>query len=135
MPAGAGRFLATHISKQKSRFEMKVSIGKTLVGIAMATALLMSAPASAVDAEAAETLARQENCLKCHAIDKKKSAPSYMQIAEKHKGEADAEARLLEHLRAGEIVKLNNGEEERHRVPKTKDEDALRNLIRWILSL
>lgn len=115
---------------------MKVSIGKTLAGIATASALLMSAPASAaVDAEAAETLARQENCLKCHGIDKKKSAPPYTQIADKYKDKPDAESQLLEHLKAGEIVKLNNGEEETHRVPKTKDDDALRNMIRWILSL
>lgn len=114
---------------------MRVNIGNTLAAIAAASALLMSASAAAVDAEAAEALARQESCLKCHGIDKKKSGPAYTQIAAKYRGEADAEERLLKHVKAGEVVKLANGEEERHRIIKTKDEDEIRNLIRWILSL
>lgn len=111
---------------------MKV-IGNTLAALAVC-ALLMPGTATAVDAEAAEALARQENCLKCHGIDKRKSAPSYMEIAKKNAGKADAEERLYKHLQSAKFVMVND-EEEQHRVPKTKDEAALRNLIQWILSL
>lgn len=110
-------------------------IRKTLVATMACTLLMpvLAAAADAVDAEAAEALARQENCLKCHGIDKRKSAPPYTQIAKKYAGKPDAEARLLKHIQSGDIVTVND-EEEQHRIPKTKDEAALRNLIRWILS-
>lgn len=111
---------------------MKV-IGNLVAALA-ACALLMPGTATAVDAEAAEALARQENCLKCHGIDKRKSAPSYTSIAKKNAGKADAEERLYKHLQSGKDIIVND-EEEQHRIPKTKDEAALRNLIQWILSL
>ena len=51
-----------------------------------ATAIAFCVPAHAVDADAALALARQNNCLKCHAIDKDKDGPSYKKVAEKYKG-------------------------------------------------
>jgi cytochrome c len=103
---------------------------------AAATALLMtSAPALALDAEAAQTLARQSNCFKCHAIDKKKEAPAWKEVAAKYKGKADAEAKLTHHLTSGEKVKFEDGHEEEHKTVKTKDPAQIKNLVDWILSL
>ena len=53
----------------------------------------------AVDAAAAETLARQNGCFKCHSIDKQKDGPPYKEVAAKYKGKADAESRLIVTLR------------------------------------
>ena len=51
-----------------------------------AAVMVLGVPAYAVDADAALALARQNNCLKCHAIDKDKDGPSYKKVAEKYKG-------------------------------------------------
>lgn len=91
--------------------------------------------AAEIDAQAAETLARQNGCFKCHSIDKVKDAPSYKSIAVKYKGKADAEARLIKHITTSPKVKFDDGHEEEHKVIKTSDEDRQRNLVRWILAL
>ena len=45
---------------------------------------LVSVQAMAVDADAARKLAQQNNCLKCHSVDKDKDGPSYKKVAEKY---------------------------------------------------
>jgi cytochrome c len=102
---------------------------------AIVATLSLSAPAFAVDAAAAETLARREGCLKCHGIDKKKDGPAYKEVAAKYKGKADAEAKLIHHIKSGEKAKFPDGHEEDHKIIKTKDEGEVKNLIQWILSL
>lgn len=94
-------------------------------------------PAQAADADAAQALARQNNCLKCHAVDKEKDGPSFKKVAEKYKGKADAESRLVTHITTAEKAKFPDGHEEEHKVIKTsppKDLAQIRNLIQWILA-
>lgn len=86
-----------------------------------------------IDADAAESLARKNKCFTCHAVDKKKDAPSYKDIATKYKGKPDAEQKLYTHLTTNPKVKVD-GKEEEHPTPKTKNETDIRNLARWILS-
>jgi len=91
----------------------------------------------ALDVEAAKALAKQNNCLKCHAIDKDKDGPSYKKVAEKYKGKVTAEARLVEHITSGEKAKFPDGHEEEHKIVKTsppKDVEQTKNLVQWILS-
>ncbi|HRE17407.1 MAG TPA: c-type cytochrome [Rhodocyclaceae bacterium] len=109
---------------------------KTIAATLGLTGALLAAPlASAADADAAQALAKKEGCLKCHAIDKKKEAKSLKEISAKYKGKADAEAKILHHITAGEKVKMEDGTEEDHKVIKTKDKAEQQNLIEWILSL
>lgn len=115
---------------------------KNIKHILQATVLLatlnLTQQVMAVDAEAAKALARQNNCLKCHAIDKEKDGPAYHAVAEKFKGKPNAEARLIEHITSGEKAKFPDGHEEEHKIVKTsppKDMDQIRNLVQWILSL
>jgi cytochrome c len=96
---------------------------------------LGSPQALAVDASAAQMLARQSGCFKCHAIDKKKDAPAYRDIAAKYAGNADAEAKLTHHITSGERVKFEDGHEEDHKIVKSKDPAEIKNLVDWILSL
>jgi len=108
---------------------------RSLLTIAAAIASLsISASAFAVDTAAAEALARREGCLKCHGIDKKKDGPAYKEVAAKYKGKADAEQKLINHLKTGEKAKFPDGHEEEHKIIKTKDDDAIKNLVQWILS-
>ena len=108
------------------------------VGILFAlvfSAGLFAAPAgAAVDADAAQALAKKGNCFKCHAIDKRKKAPSYREIAAKHRGKADAETYLYKHINGEATVATDDGDE-RHAPPPTQSREELDNLIRWILSL
>lgn len=97
--------------------------------------LSASAHAQAVDADAAQALAKKEGCLKCHAVDKKKEAKSLIEISKSLKGKADAETKLVHHLTSGEMVKFEDGKEEEHKILKTKDKAAIKNLTDWILSL
>jgi cytochrome c len=107
-----------------------------LLAIAAAIAAFSIAPqANAADAAAAEKLARQEGCLRCHGIDRGKDGPAYKEIAAKHKGKAESEARLVKHLSTGGKVKFEDGHEEEHKIPKNKDPEQIKNLIQWILSL
>jgi cytochrome c len=57
--------------------------------------------AGAGSVSASEDLARKSGCFACHAIDKKVIGPSYKEIAAKYKGDAGAEARLIEKLQKG----------------------------------
>ena len=100
-----------------------------------AIALVMSGEVLAVDAVAAQALARQNNCFKCHAIDKKKEGPAWKEVAGKLKGDKDAEAKLYKHLTTGPKVKFEDGHEEDHPIVKAKSPDDTKNLVQWILSL
>jgi cytochrome c len=97
--------------------------------------VLASGSASAADPNAAQMLARQSGCLKCHAVDKKKEAPAWRDVAAKYKGKADAEQKLTHHITSGEKVKFEDGHEEDHKIVKSKDPAEIKNLVDWILSL
>ena len=100
-----------------------------------AAPLLMSTPASAADEKAAQAMARQNNCFKCHAVDKAKAGPSWKEAAAKLKGDKDAEAKLTKHLTTGPKVKNNEGTEEEHPILKSKSPEDTKNLVQWLLSL
>jgi len=87
-----------------------------------------------VDAEAAQALAKKNDCFKCHAIDKAKRAPAYRKIAAKLNSTPDAVEKVITHITTGPKVKMDDTEED-HKIIDTKDPDALRNLAQWILSL
>ncbi len=93
------------------------------------------AVANGVDAEAAQKLAKKNNCFKCHAIDKTKKGPSYKKIAAKYKGKPEGEDKLIENFTTAPMVKMEDGTEEEHKVIDTKDMKQLKNLAQWILSL
>ena len=99
-----------------------------------AATLSLSFSASAADEEAAKALARQNNCFKCHAIEKEKDGPAWKKVAEKYKGKANAEERLYTHLTTGEKAKFPDGHEEDHKIIKG-EKPEIKNLIQFILSL
>ena len=113
---------------------VRSALTATLAGAAL---LLFLPAAQAVDADAAKALAKQNNCFKCHAIDKEKDGPAYKKVAEKYKGKANAETRLVEHITSGEKAKFPDGHEEEHKIVKTsppKDMEQVKNLVQWILA-
>jgi cytochrome c len=105
------------------------------LALSAALVLLMGSSARAADEESARALARQSNCFKCHAVDKKKEAPPWREVAKKYKGNPDAEAKLIHHITSGEKVKFEDGHEEEHKIVMSKDPAQIKNLVDWILSL
>jgi len=93
-----------------------------------------SAFAADVDADAAQSLAKKNDCMKCHAIDKTKKGPALKKIAAKYAGKADGEEKVIKNITTGPKVKLEDGTEEEHKIIETKDAKALKNLAQWILS-
>jgi cytochrome c len=108
-----------------------------LLGVSAAALLAFSVHATAaVDVEAAKELARANNCFKCHAVTKEKDGPSYTKVAEKYRGKADAEAKLIHHVTSGEKAKFPDGHEEAHKnISGKASPDEIKNLVDWILSL
>ena len=46
-------------------------------------------------------LAKKNNCLACHAVDKKIVGPAYQDVAKKYASQADAEATVMKNIKAG----------------------------------
>jgi cytochrome c len=76
-------------------------------------------------------LARESNCLACHATASRMVGPSFREMAERYRGDAKAEATLSGRVRAG--VQGNWGAIPMPPHPNLSEEDA-RSLVRWILS-
>jgi len=100
--------------------------------VAWILALPVAAP---VDVNAAQTLARQSRCLKCHAVDVKKEGPAWKDVAAKYLDNPGAEDKLYKHVTTGRKAKFADGHEESHPIVKTHDPDRINNLVDWILSL
>ena len=64
---------------------------------ALVAASLLAAPAARAD----EAMAKKYNCLACHSVDKKLVGPAYKDIAKKYKGQAGAEAKMIEKVKKG----------------------------------
>jgi cytochrome c len=107
-----------------------------LLSFTSALALVFSMSAFAeVDVDAAKALAKKNSCFKCHAVDKEKEGPTYKKVAEKYRGQADAEEKLVIHVTTGKMVKFSDGHEDEHQIVKTQDMAEIKNLVDWILSL
>ncbi len=96
----------------------------------MAASLASAAP----DADAAQAVLKKSDCLKCHAIDKKKDGPPFKETAKKYKGKADAEEKLTKHITSKPMVEID-GKKEEHKAIKTTDKAEIGNVVQWILSL
>ena len=105
---------------------------KTLLSVSLlALGVLATGAHATVDEDAAKALAKKNDCFKCHAIDKEKKGPSYKKIAAKYKGNAKAEAMLVDKVKKGgtgvwgQIPMPPNA--------AVKDED-IKTLVKWILA-
>lgn len=95
------------------------------------SAVLAASAAQAMDAAAAKALASKSACLACHAVDKKLVGPSYKDVAAKHKGQADAEAKVAARIKAGGSGMY--GAVPMPAQPNLKD-DELKLLAAWVLA-
>lgn len=110
-------------------FKLERALSATLWCAAAAWA----APTLAADAEAAQALLKKSECLKCHAVDKKKEGPAFKETAKKYQGKADAEASLTKHLTSRPMIEVD-GKKEEHRPLKSTDAAEIKNAVQWILA-
>ena len=104
-------------------------------GVPMAALVACALPAFGMDAGTAELLLKENKCTKCHELDRKKDGPAYRDVAAKYRGEADASAKIIHHMTAGDRVKFPDGHEEKHKKLKTDSPADVNGLAQWLLSL
>ena len=64
-------------------------------------ALIVSLALIATPALADQALLKKNNCMACHAVDKKLVGPSYKAVADRYRGQSDAADKLAKKIRAG----------------------------------
>jgi len=95
------------------------------LAFALAAAFTTATLSSGAYAGAAEDIIAKEKCSKCHTEKTTKKGPSWASVAEKYKGDAGAEAKLVEMLKTG-------GKDD-HNVVKASDAD-LKAIVQIVLS-
>jgi cytochrome c len=81
-----------------------------------------------------QRIARNNDCFKCHAVERDKDGPSWRSVAEKYRDQPDAHARLYKHLTTAPIIDLK-GDPEKHKQLKDLSQQEIDALIDWILTL
>lgn len=81
---------------------------------------------------ASEQLAKEKNCLACHAVENKLVGPGYKEVAAKYKSDKTAEDKL-----ASKIMKGGSGVWGQIPMPANPQVSAAeaKTLVKWILSL
>jgi len=98
--------------------------------LALVLAAAVAVPVS-LPAHAQEELAKKHACLACHAIDKKLVGPAYKDVAAKYRGDAGAEAKLVDKVKKGSQGTWGQVP----MPPNSNVPDAdVRALVKWILS-
>ena len=88
--------------------------------------------AGAATAQADQALATKNQCMACHAVDKKLAGPSYRDVAKRYAGNSQAQDLLTRSIKTG-------GQGKWGAIPmpaqtKLSEEDA-RKLATWILEI
>ena len=101
-------------------------MNRILVAVLAVGALMSQA------AFANEQLAKEKNCLACHAVESKLVGPAYKEVAAKYKGDKTAEAKL-----ATKILKGGSGVWGAIPMPANPQvsEAEAKTLAHWVLSL
>jgi cytochrome c len=98
----------------------------------IALATLAALAVAALPALANEELAKKHACTACHAIDKKLVGPGFKEVAAKYRGDAKAEAMLVEKVKKGGVGVWGQ-------VPmppnSTVPDADVKTLVKWVLSL
>mgnify|MGYP001765387773 CR=1 FL=1 len=99
---------------------------KHLAPLLIAAGLLAALPAQAnVD------LAKKNNCMTCHAVDKKMVGPSFADVSQKYKGDKSAAGALSAKVKSGSKGVWGQIPMPPQPTVKDADRDAI---IKWILA-
>lgn len=95
-------------------------------------AIAIAMAAASASALANEALATKNACTACHAVDKKLVGPAYKEVAAKYRGNAKAEATLIDKVKKGGVGAW--GQVPMPPNAQVKDEEV-KALVKWILAL
>ena len=84
-----------------------------------------------VNADDGQELLKGKDCVGCHKLDAKAVGPSYKQIAEKYKGDANAKEALVKKVKTGGAG--NWGQIPMPPHPKLEEEE-IGKIIDWVLT-
>ena len=76
------------------------AVAPTVAAPAVAATAAMTGPAAATDPL---QLAKKNNCFACHTLDKKLVGPAWKDVAAKYRGDATAEAKLVDKVGKGGV--------------------------------
>lgn len=110
----------TRIDRLNKEYRMKKALALAALGLLAAGPALASAD-----------LAKQKNCLACHATDKKLVGPAYKDIAAKYKNDKGAHAQLAKKIREGGVGVW--GQIPMPANPQVTEQEA-QTLAKWVLS-
>jgi cytochrome c len=79
-----------------------------------------------------QDLAKQKNCLACHAVDKKLVGPAYKDVAAKYATDKDAVTKLAKKVREGGVGAW--GQIPMPANPQVSEAESV-TLVKWVLSL
>jgi cytochrome c len=99
---------------------------KKALAVAALGLLVVGGPAFA-----SADLAKQKNCLACHAADKKLVGPAYKDVAAKYKNDKNAVPMLAKKIREGGVG--NWGQVPMPANPQVSEQEA-QTLAKWVLS-
>ena len=81
-------------------------------------------------AEDGEALVKKNSCLMCHA---KGPGPTFKQVADKYRGEKDAQAMLEKKVRSGGTGVW--GKVPMAPTPKKVSDEEIKSIVQWVLSV
>lgn len=101
------------------------------LAMVLTASLTAAALSASLPARANEELAKKHACFACHATDKKLVGPSYKDVAAKYRGDAGAEAKLVDKVKKG-----SQGTWGQVPMPPNANvpDGDVRTLVKWILS-
>ncbi|SAK44819.1 cytochrome c family protein [Caballeronia temeraria] len=108
-------------------------VGAVIIAASLGVAAAEQPGASGSSASSANAMAiaRGNACMGCHAVDRKLVGPSFQQIAEKYKGDAQANAKLATKVKNGGAGLWGSIPMPSH--PKMNDAD-IKAVVSWILA-
>jgi len=92
----------------------------------------LAATFPAAPAFASDDLMKKSGCNACHAVDKKIVGPGFKEVAAKYKGDAKAEAMLVDKVKKGGVGTW--GQVPMPPNAAVKDDD-IKALVKWILAM
>lgn len=101
---------------------------KALMMAAVAAGSLMMAGVASADL----ALATKSGCTACHGVDKKILGPAFKDVAAKYKGDAGAEAKMIEKVKKG-----GSGVWGPMPMPANSPnlpDDTIKTLVKWVLA-
>lgn len=112
---------------------MRTTLIRSAVPLVLLMPGMLIATDAVIDEKAAQRMLKQSKCNNCHSVTREKEGPSFHSIAEKYRGNPDAEMRVFEHLTSFPKVCVD-GKDETHEPLRFNELYEVENLARWILS-